>query len=102
MWRDGPAFSSSRCGARSHQLPSSWVWHALFGERGFRLSCDLTDNLPIFGEGLQTRSFCYVDDVIDGFFKFMATDAGFTRPVNLGNVRQFTICELPETVIDLT
>jgi len=58
--------------------------------------------ITIFGEGLQTRSFCYADDMIDGFLKFMATDAGFTGPVNLGNPSEITIREMAEIVIDLT
>ncbi len=61
-----------------------------------------SEPITIFGEGLQTRSFCYVDDMIDGFLKFMATDAGFTGPVNLGNPSEITIRELAEIVIDLT
>jgi UDP-glucuronate decarboxylase len=61
-----------------------------------------SEPITIFGEGLQTRSFCYVDDMIDGFLKFMATDAGFTGPVNLGNPGEITIRELAEIVIDLT
>lgn len=61
-----------------------------------------SEPITIYGEGLQTRSFCYVDDMIDGFLKFMATDAGFTGPVNLGNPSELTIRELAEIVIDLT
>ena len=61
-----------------------------------------SEPITIFGEGLQTRSFCYVDDMIDGFLKLMATDAGVTGPVNLGNPSEFTIRELAEIVIDLT
>src|ERR1035438_6318742 len=61
-----------------------------------------SEPITIFGEGLQTRSFCYVDDMIDGFLKFMATDAGFTGPVNLGNPSEITIRELAEIIIDLT
>jgi UDP-glucuronate decarboxylase len=58
--------------------------------------------ITIYGEGQQTRSFCYVDDLIDGFIRFMATDAGFTGPVNLGNPTEFTIRQLAELVIELT
>jgi len=61
-----------------------------------------SEPITIFGEGLQTRSFCYVDDMMDGFLKLMATDAGFTGPVNLGNPDEITIRELAEIVIDLT
>ncbi len=50
----------------------------------------------------QTRSFCYVDDLIDAFVAFMATPAEFTGPVNLGNPNEFTILELAEKIIALT
>ncbi len=58
--------------------------------------------ITIYGEGQQTRSFCYVDDLLDGFLKLMATPKGFTGPVNLGNPGEFTIRELAERVIALT
>jgi UDP-glucuronate decarboxylase len=57
--------------------------------------------ITIYGDGQQTRSFCYVDDLIDGFLRFMATP-DFTGPVNLGNPNEFTIRELAEKVIELT
>lgn len=60
------------------------------------------DPITIFGEGQQTRSFCYVDDLIEGFLKLMNTEAGFTGPVNLGNPGEFTIRQLAEKVIELT
>ncbi|PLX67365.1 MAG: NAD-dependent dehydratase [Denitrovibrio sp.] len=56
-------------------------------------------DITIYGDGKQTRSFCYVDDLINGFIKMMATDSGFTGPVNLGNPNEFTILELAELVI---
>ena len=59
-------------------------------------------NITIFGEGQQTRSFCYVDDLVEGFLRFMDTEAGFTGPVNLGNPGEFTIRQLAEKVIELT
>jgi UDP-glucuronate decarboxylase len=59
-------------------------------------------DITVYGSGEQTRSFCYVDDLIDGFLKFMATSKGFTGPVNLGNPVEFTIRELAEKVIALT
>ena len=59
-------------------------------------------DITIYGEGQQTRSFCYVDDLIDGFLALMATEEGFTGPVNLGNPGEFTIRQLAETVIRLT
>jgi len=58
--------------------------------------------ITIFGEGQQTRSFCYVDDLVEGFLRFMDTEAGFTGPVNLGNPGEFTIRQLAEKVIELT
>ena len=58
--------------------------------------------ITVFGEGQQTRSFCYVDDLIDGFLKLMDTEDGFTGPVNLGNPGEFTIRDLAEKIIELT
>ena len=58
--------------------------------------------ITIFGEGQQTRSFCYVDDLVEGFLRFMDTETGFTGPVNLGNPGEFTIRQLAEKVIALT
>jgi len=60
------------------------------------------DQITIYGKGKQTRSFCYVDDLIEAFIRFMNTDKGFTGPVNLGNPAEFSILELAEIVIDLT
>jgi UDP-glucuronate decarboxylase len=59
-------------------------------------------NITIYGDGSQTRSFCYVDDLIDGFQRVMASAPSFTGPVNLGNPQEFTIRELAKKVIDLT
>jgi UDP-glucuronate decarboxylase len=59
------------------------------------------DSITIYGDGSQTRSFCYVDDLIDGFIRFMATGDDFTGPMNLGNPNEFTIIELAEKVIDI-
>lgn len=58
--------------------------------------------ITIYGEGSQTRSFCFVDDLIDAFLRLMDTDDAITGPVNLGNPREFTIKQLAETIIDLT
>ena len=58
--------------------------------------------ITIYGDGSQTRSFCYVDDMIDAFIRLMATADDFTGPVNLGNPREFTISELAEKVLSLT
>jgi UDP-glucuronate decarboxylase len=58
--------------------------------------------ITIYGDGLQTRSFCYVDNLIEGFVRLMDTDDSFLGPVNLGNPVEFTIKELAERVIKLT
>ncbi len=58
--------------------------------------------ITIYGKGQQTRSFCYVDDLIEGFIRLMRTPDAFTGPVNLGNPGEFTIRQLAEMVIDLT
>ncbi|MES2632421.1 MAG: UDP-glucuronic acid decarboxylase family protein [Pseudomonadota bacterium] len=58
--------------------------------------------ITIYGDGSQTRSFCYVDDLVEGLMRLMDTPAGFTGPVNLGNPNEFTIRQLAERVIALT
>lgn len=58
--------------------------------------------ITIFGNGTQTRSFCYVDDLIDGFIRLMAAPAEVTGPVNLGNPGEFQVRELAEMVIEMT
>ena len=58
-------------------------------------------NITVYGDGNQTRSFCYVDDLIDGFIRLMDTPDDFTGPVNLGNPDEFTILELAEKIISL-
>jgi UDP-glucuronate decarboxylase len=59
-------------------------------------------NLTVYGDGGQTRSFCYVDDLVEGLIRLMATDDSVTGPVNLGNPDEFTIRQLAELVIDMT
>ena len=59
-------------------------------------------DITIYGNGQQTRSFCYVDDLIDAMVAMMGTPAGFTGPVNIGNPGEFTIRELADMVLDLT
>lgn len=59
-------------------------------------------DITIYGDGQQTRSFCYVDDLIDAIIRMMGTEAGFTGPVNIGNPGEFTIRELADLVIELT
>jgi UDP-glucuronate decarboxylase len=58
--------------------------------------------ITLYGDGQQTRSFCYVDDLIDGFVRFMDTDDRVTGPINLGNPTEFTMRELAEAVIEIT
>jgi len=60
------------------------------------------EGITIYGEGSQTRSFCYVDDMIDGFVRMMNSKKSFIGPVNLGNPNEFTILELAEKIIDIT
>ena len=60
------------------------------------------NDITIYGDGSQTRSFCYVDDLIDGLIKMMGTSEGFTGPVNVGNPREFTMIDLAQLVIKLT
>ena len=82
-------------GPRMHpndgRVVSNFIVQALKGEP-----------ITIFGEGKQTRSFCYVDDLIEAFTRLMATADEFTGPVNLGNPGEFTIVELAQKVIELT
>jgi len=82
-------------GPRMHpndgRVVSNFVVQALRGEP-----------ITIYGEGQQTRSFCFVDDLIEGFLRLMATETGFTGPVNLGNPGEFTIRQLAELVIEIT
>jgi UDP-glucuronate decarboxylase len=82
-------------GPRMHpndgRVVSNFIVQALKGEP-----------ITIYGDGKQTRSFCYVDDLIEAFVRLMNTPDDFTGPVNLGNPREFTIRELAEKIIDLT
>src|SRR5579862_2268900 len=82
-------------GPRMHpndgRVVSSFIVQALTGRE-----------ITVFGEGLQTRSFCYFDDLIGGFLAFMATPADVVGPINLGNPDEFTIIDLARKVIDLT
>jgi UDP-glucuronate decarboxylase len=73
------------------RVVSNFIVQALRGE-----------DLTIYGEGAQTRSFCYVDDLISGMHKLMNSRDGFTGPVNIGNPVEFTMLELAENVIELT
>lgn len=59
-------------------------------------------DITMYGDGTQTRSFCYVDDNIDGMYKLMNSRDGFTGPVNIGNPGEFTMLELAQRVIEIT
>jgi UDP-glucuronate decarboxylase len=81
-------------GPRMHpndgRVVSNFIVQALRGE-----------DITLYGDGSQTRSFCYVDDLIDAMARMMDTEAGFTGPVNIGNPTEFTIRELAEIVVRL-
>jgi UDP-glucuronate decarboxylase len=82
-------------GPRMHvndgRVVSNFVVQALRGE-----------DITLYGDGSQTRSFCYCDDLIEGFVRLMATAEDITGPMNLGNPVEFTIKQLAETVVELT
>jgi UDP-glucuronate decarboxylase len=59
-------------------------------------------DITIYGDGSQTRSFCYVDDLVEGFIRMMDTPEGVTGPINLGNPGEYTMLELAEKVLQLT
>ncbi len=59
-------------------------------------------DITVYGDGSQTRSFCYVDDLIEGFVRLMKTPFGMTGPINLGNPDEFTMLELAESILRLT
>jgi len=60
------------------------------------------ETITVYGDGSQTRSFCYVDDMIEAFVRLMATSDDFTGPVNTGSIFEFTILQLAEKVIEMT
>ena len=68
----------------------------------FILQALRNEPITIYGQGQQTRSFCYVDELVTAFIAFMATAPEFTGPVNLGNPNEFSILELAEKVIAMT
>ena len=82
-------------GPRMHpndgRVVSNFIVQALKGEP-----------ITIYGDGSQTRSFCYVDDLVEGFLRLMAAPKGLTGPVNLGNPGEFTIKQLAELAVELT
>lgn len=73
------------------RVVSNFIVQALKGE-----------DITIYGDGSQTRSFCYVDDLINGFMKIFHSDSDFDSPINLGNPKEFTMLELAEMVISKT
>ena len=73
------------------RVVSNFIVQALKGE-----------DITIYGDGTQTRSFCYVDDLVEGMIRMMNSRDGFTGPVNLGNPGEFTMLELAEKVISMT
>jgi UDP-glucuronate decarboxylase len=73
------------------RVVSNFIIQALKGE-----------DITVYGDGSQSRSFCFVDDLVDGIVKMMGTEKGFNGPVNLGNPVEFTIMELAEKVLELT
>ncbi|BDT66245.1 UDP-glucose 4-epimerase [Comamonadaceae bacterium OS-1] len=81
-------------GPRMHpndgRVVSNFIVQALRGE-----------DITMYGDGTQTRSFCYVDDMVEGFIRMMDTPPGFTGPINLGNPGEYTMLELAEKVIHL-
>jgi UDP-glucuronate decarboxylase len=82
-------------GPRMHpndgRVVSNFIVQALLGR-----------DITVFGDGLQTRSFCYVDDLIDGLIRLMNTTDEVTGPINIGNPKEFTMLELASIVIELT
>lgn len=82
-------------GPRMHpndgRVVSNFIVQALKGE-----------DITLYGDGEQTRSFCYVDDLVEGLIRLMESPDGVTGPINLGNPGEFTIKELAEHIIDLT
>lgn len=76
---------------RDGRVVSNFITQALNGE-----------DLTIYGDGTQTRSFCYADDLVEGFLRLMDTSPEVTGPVNLGNPGEFTMTELADEVLKLT
>ena len=60
------------------------------------------ENITIYGDGLQTRSFCFVDDLIEGIYNFMSIEKNITGPINLGNPSEITINDLAKLIIEMT
>jgi UDP-glucuronate decarboxylase len=73
------------------RVVSNFIFQALTGKP-----------LTVYGDGSQTRSFCFVSDLVDGLVRLSKSREGFTGPVNLGNPNEFTMIQLAEKVIELT
>ena len=73
------------------RVVSNFIMQALNGE-----------DITIYGDGTQTRSFCYIDDMVDGFIDMMESNSDFTGPVNMGNPCEFSMLELAEQILSLT
>jgi UDP-glucuronate decarboxylase len=80
-----------RMAVNDGRVVSNFIVHAIRGEA-----------ITVYGDGSQTRSFCYIDDLIEGLVRMMDSPAGFTGPINIGTPVEFTILELAETVIRMT
>jgi UDP-glucuronate decarboxylase len=80
-----------RMAVRDGRVVSNFIVQALKGEE-----------ITVYGDGSQTRSFCYVDDLIEGLIRMMNSPEGFTGPINIGNPQEFTILQLAETLIRMT
>jgi len=80
-----------RMAVHDGRVVSNFIVQALKGE-----------DITVYGDGSQTRSFCYVDDLIEGLIQMMNSPDAFTGPVNIGNPREFTILQLAETLIQMT
>ncbi len=80
-----------RMAVHDGRVVSNFIVQALRGE-----------DITVFGDGSQTRSFCYVDDLIEGLVRLMNSPEGLTGPVNIGNPHEFTILKLAEIIIELT
>jgi UDP-glucuronate decarboxylase len=73
------------------RVVSNFIMQALHG-----------NDITIYGDGSQTRSFCYVDDLVEGLIRLMESDEEITGPINLGNPGEFSIKELAEKVVSMT
>jgi UDP-glucuronate decarboxylase len=80
-----------RMAVHDGRVVSNFIVQALKGE-----------DITVYGDGSQTRSFCYVDDLVEGLIRMMNSPEGFTGPINIGTPQEFTILQLAETLIRMT